>query len=121
MDGTQLIIADNVVEVSAYDWAFDESLDLRSPGAFTYFPTTDAQILARLGVVGSQVHNLRYVTLAVSVRGMDEDPDLTHLERTPNRLIRTYDVNDTLRGAARVMTVSAKIGLNNLALRAVRP
>lgn len=120
VDGTQLVIADNVVEVNAYDWAFDESIDLRAPGAFTFYPTTDTQVLARLSAVGSQVHNLRYLTLAVSVRAMDEDPDLVYLERVPNRMIRTYDVDNTLSGSARVMTVSAKIGLNNLALRAVR-
>ena len=121
VDGTQLIVADNVVELSAYDWAFDESLDLRSPSAFTYHPTTDAQLLLKLGTLGSQVHNARFVTLAVSVRGMEEEPDLAQIERIPNRMIRTYEINNNLAGTARVMTATAKVELSNLALRGVRP
>jgi hypothetical protein len=61
---------------------------------------------------------LRFLTIKLTVRTALEDPDLMHQKRTAlNKPIRSFDVLPALEGAARTMSMAAKVKLNTLAVR----
>jgi hypothetical protein len=64
---------------------------------------------------------LRFLTLKLTVRSALEDPELVHQKRTAlNKPIRSFDILPAMEGAARTMSMAAKVKLNTLAVRNVK-
>lgn len=123
VEDSKLLIADNVVDFSAYDFVLDNDATKRSPSlAVTAIP--DASILDEsgeggvLGSLSATSQNLRFMTIKVTVRTDQEDPELTHVPRAgPYTRMNTYDVYPGLEGAARTLSLTSKVMLQTLAVR----
>ena len=125
--GTQLLIAENVVELTAYDFVFDNDTIGATP-SLTFVADNSAEQIVNgggqglLGLTSAVTQNLRFMTLKLTVRGSDEDPDLLHSPRqSATAPITTYDVFSNLEGAARALTMTSKVMMKTLAVRNVKP
>lgn len=123
VEDSKLLIAENVVDFSAYDFVFDNDATKRSP-SLAVTSTPDATILddsgegGALGRLSATSQNLRFMTVKVTVRTEQEDPELTHVPRVgPYTRILTYDVYPGLEGAARTLSLTSKVMLQTLAVR----
>lgn len=124
--GSALIIAEHVVDLTGYDWAFDDDVlgttptisFIRDNTAGTIVNGSDAGVL---GVTGSKVQNLRFVTLKLTVRTADEDPDMGFRARASKTApIHTFDITPGLEGSARTLSMTTKVMLQTLAYRNVK-
>jgi len=126
LQGSKLVIAEYAIDMYAYDFVFDNDQTGKTP-TLQFFPQPNELIInpAGAGMLGNdsiRVQDLRMLTLKLTVRTSMEDPDKMNQPRTAvGKPIHTYDVDTTLRGAARTMTFSSKVMLNTLALRNVVP
>ena len=128
VSNSKLIITENVVDLSIYDFFFDEDKTGTAPALLPsgHHPVVTQQIIAPsgfglLGKDSTRVQDLRFLTLKLTVRSALEDPDLIHQARTAlNKPIRTFDVFPSLEGAARTLSMASKIKLNTLAVRNVK-
>jgi prepilin-type N-terminal cleavage/methylation domain-containing protein len=130
---SQLTIAEYAIDLQLYDFMFDETLD-RSVPQVTRISVSGAyedvtQVVAvggggRLSAADSTAdpHRLRAVTLLLSVRTPDEDPNVAFRPRQ-NRFARltTFEVDPQRGGAARVRTLSTRVMLNNFLMRNLIP
>lgn len=120
--GSLLTIAEYVVDLSAYDFVFDvDNTKLQPLMQITPLPDVsivdDSGAAGQLGTLSSTSQDLRFMTVKVTVRSEDEDPDYSFQPRVTNRRIRSYEVYPDLQGAARTMTMTSKVMLQNLAMR----
>mgnify|MGYP001566395261 CR=1 FL=1 len=120
---SKLLIADNVVDLGAYDFVFDTDLTHKSPLLVTT-ALPDATIVddsgdvGQLGSLSSTVQNLRFMTVKVTVRSDQEDDERQHRPRAGTfTRIDSFDVYPGLTGAARAMTLTSKVMLQTLAVR----
>ncbi len=123
INGSKLMIAENVVDLLAYDFVFDTDASKTSP-VLVATPLPDSTILdesgqnGQLGTLSTTGQNLRFLTLKLTVRSEQEEPQLTHRARSgPHDRIFTFDVYPTLQGAARTLTLTSKVMLQTLAVR----
>ncbi len=122
---TMLIIAEYVVDLDAYDFAFDsDSTGLRPKITFTPF-STDVLDSSGTGSLGStqsaRPQDLRLLTLKMTVRSGDEDPELRHNPRQAAKApIRTFDPEPKLEGSCRTITLTSRVLLQTLAVRNVK-
>lgn len=121
--GTKLLIAENVVDLLAYDFVFDTDTTKTSPLLVTT-ALPDATILdetgqnGQLGTLSTTAQNLRFLTLKLTVRSGQEEPSVNHRPReSAYARINTYDVYPGLEGAARTLTLTSKVMLQTLAVR----
>jgi len=122
---TMLIIAEHVVDLNAYDFAFDDdTTGLRPNISFTPFSSDvlDSTGTGTLGATASaRPQDLRLLTLKVTVRSGDEDPELLHKPRqAANGPIWTFDPEPQLQGACRTVTLTSRVLLQTLAVRNVK-
>ena len=130
IDGTALIIAENMVDLQVYDIC----LNTNTPEAGTMrqvpivngntlrcFDTLEALESAGFSLRGNNSndsHMLRALTVKLSARTPFEDPDISfapRLERdTP---LRTFELEPNLRGAARVFELAAMVTLTSVQAR----
>jgi hypothetical protein len=128
VSNTMLVITENVVDVSVYDMVFDEDKTGTAPKLLPtgHHPTANSLIISNsgfglLGKDSTRVQDLRFLTIKLTVRSALEDPDLTHQKRTGRgKPIRSYDVFPTMSGAARCLSMAAKVKLSTLAVRNVK-
>lgn len=120
---SKLLIAENVIDLGAYDFVFDTDATRRSP-SLSISALPDASILddagetGELGRLSNTVQNLRFMTIKVTVRADQEDPDRAHRPRQgPYTRIDTYEVYPNLSGSARAMSFTSKIMMQTLAVR----
>lgn len=125
-DKSMLIITEYVVDLAAYDFVFDEDalgdkpIFKFNPGS----PTPDDSVVGgagKLSRTSDVTQDLRFLTLKLTVRTADEDPKTNHIARgsTFGR-IHTFDVEPSLEGAARTMSMTSKLMLKTLAVRNVK-
>jgi prepilin-type N-terminal cleavage/methylation domain-containing protein len=125
VSNSKLIITENVVDLSVYDLVFDEDKLGTAPKLLPagHHPVVTEQIIGSsgfglLGKDSARVQDLRFLTIKLTVRTALEDPDLMHQKRTAlNKPIRSFDILPALEGAARTMSMAAKVKLNTLAVR----
>ncbi|MFT5432783.1 MAG: prepilin-type N-terminal cleavage/methylation domain-containing protein [Myxococcota bacterium] len=120
--GSLLTIAEYVVDLNAYDFVFDVDETKLQP-SFVTTPLPDTSIVdstgsaGQLGTLSATSQDLRFMTIKLTVRSEDEDPDYKFQPRVQERLIRSYEVFTDLDGAARTFSMTSKIMLQNLAMR----
>ena len=125
--GTQLIIAENAIDLGFYDFVFDSDTTGTAP-AVQMVPTATDVIIDEggggwLGGSGTapRTQDLRFVTVKLTVRSTDEDLDLVHKARqSETGPIYTFDVAKDLEGAAHTLTMTSKVMLSTLAVRNVK-
>jgi len=126
VQSSQLGIAEYVVDLGGYDFAFDTDATGLAP-VLTFTPTNDLGAIVNdggvglLGATSTTSQDLRFVTLKITVRTASEDPELTHRQRTSlSGPIHTFDVEQGLEGASRTMTMTSKVMMTTLAVRNVK-
>lgn len=117
--GTRLVVVENAVDLQLYDFIFDEAPRGQVPDLAAAPDMTAVVGLGWLGLSSTaRPENLRFVTVKLSVRAADEDPDLAFVPRegTSSPLLR-YDVDPDGEGAARVESLALRVQLFNMTMR----
>lgn len=120
--GTRLVVVENAVDLQVYDFVFDGSPKGQPPALSVVPDVTGVVNPAGQGMLGQDAtarpENLRFVTVKLSVRAADEDPD------TPFRAregvfapLRRYDVDPDAEGSARVESLALRVQLYNATMR----
>jgi len=123
VDGTQLRVAEYVVDLMLYDFLFD----VGTPGApnLLYYPTYEqGNVLQGDGTgklergTAAVPEKLRFVTIKVSARTPEEDPALAFSRRSQLfGPLRTYEVLPTMTGAAAVESLATRVELTTFRQR----
>lgn len=124
VNGTQLVIAEYVVDLQVYDAIMNIGL-IGAAEAYDVLNTVDEMVgignasglLAPLGNTAVP-QDLRFATFKVSVRTAEEDRDLTFLPRgSAYGPIRYFDIDPTTDGSARVVSQAVRAEFRNIAIR----
>jgi type II secretory pathway pseudopilin PulG len=124
--GTRVIVAEWVVDLSFYDFVMDEDISRRDPDFTIYHLPEDVVDDAGGGILsranGSKPYNLRFLTVALTVRTPDEDPSWVFVERNgPHAPIFSYDADTTLTGSARTLSIAQRVGLPAFLVKNIKP
>ncbi len=124
--GTQLIIAEYVIDLGGYDFAFDRDATGVAPD-LQFVATNNSGVIVNDGGIGelgstsTTSQDLRFVTLKITVRTAEEDPDTLHRARPSlSGPIHTFEVEPNLEGSSRAMTLTSKVMMTTLAVRNVK-
>jgi type II secretory pathway pseudopilin PulG len=119
--GSQLVIADYVVDLQLYDFLFDVDATGTNP-MLSGFPLVE-QVAdegggGRLGTLPDAVpQDLRFVTAKVTVRTESEDEGFTFIPREDvHAPLDGYEASDMV-GACRTLTLASRVQLTSLAVR----
>jgi hypothetical protein len=120
--GTRLVVVENAVDLQLYDFVFDNSGPGQAPLLSVLPFVHDVVDDAGSGLLGTgllaQPEDLRFLTVKLSVRTADEDPELRFVPRADDYApLRTYEVFTELTGAARVESMAVRTQLANATLR----
>jgi len=114
--GTRVIVAEWVVDLSFYDFVFDQDITRQDPQLVFY--QLPEQVITDGGSgplspsSDSRPQDLRFLTVALTVRTADEDPSWVFTPRQgPHAPIYSYDADTTLTGAARTLSLAQRIGV----------
>ncbi len=123
--GSRLIVAEYVVDLQFYDFVVDNDLTGRDPNAVIFANIEDVVNQAGSGLLssasGSRPQDLRFVTVAVTVRTAHEDPGLPMMPRAgPHAPFDRYDADVTMVGAARTVSLASRVGLKAFQVRNVK-
>jgi hypothetical protein len=124
--GTRVIVAEWVVDLSFYDFVMDEDISRRDPNLTIYHLPEDVVDNAGGGILspanGSKPYNLRFLTVALTVRTPDEDPSWVFFERKDSHApIFSYDADTTLTGSARTLSIAQRVGLPAFLVKNIKP
>jgi type II secretory pathway pseudopilin PulG len=124
--GTRVIVAEWVVDLSFYDFVMDEDISRRDPNLTIYHLPEDVVDNAGGGILspanGSKPYNLRFLTVALTVRTPDEDPSWVFFERKDSHdPILSYDADTTLTGSARTLSIAQRVGLPAFLVKNIKP
>jgi Tfp pilus assembly protein PilE len=123
--GTQLVVSEYVVDMQFYDFVFEKT----PPGVlipdwevinFVDGVVDDGSTTGLLSAqgLGATPEQLRFLTVKLSVRTPEEDPDLPFRARegvfAP---LRNWDVAPLVAGSARVVSGAKRVELRNFAIR----
>lgn len=120
--GTRLVLVENAVDLQLYDFVVDQAAPGQPP-ALAVFPDIHSVVdAAGVGMLGqgvtAQPQDLRFVTIKLSVRSADEDPDVPFMPRESLFApLRRYDVDPDIEGSARVESLALRVQLFNATMR----
>jgi hypothetical protein len=125
VEDTILTISEYIVDLDIYDFVFDDDSTGMQPSMSFVRLSDDVLDSSGKGWLGttsiSRPQDLRFMTLKMTVRTMDEDPTLTHQPRPAlHKRIRTFDPDPTLGGASRTMSFTSRVFLQTLAVRNIK-
>jgi len=125
VSGSRLIVGEYVVDMQFYDFVVDNDLTGRDPNLYIYPNIEDVVDQAGNGVLSSastsRPQDLRFVTVALSVRTAHEDPGLARTPRAgAHAPFDRYDADIGLFGAARVLSLASRVGLKAFQVRNVK-
>ena len=120
--GTRLVIAEYAVDLQFYDFVFDDAMAGQPPALSVLPNVTDVVNGAGNGLLGAGVlarpEDLRFLTVKLSVRTSDEDPDVPFVPRTGEHApLRRYEVDPDLTGSSRVESMATRVQLVNASFR----
>lgn len=123
--GSRLIVGEYVVDLQFYDFVVDSDLTGQDPNALIYANIEDVVNGSGGGILssaaGSRPQDLRFVTVALTVRTAHEDPGLTSAARAgAHAPFERYDADVTLTGAARTLSLASRVGLKAFQVRNVK-
>ncbi len=123
--GSRLIVGESVVDLQFYDFVVDSDLTGQDPNALIYANIEDVVNDSGGGILssaaGSRPQDLRFVTVALTVRTAHEDPGLTRAARAgAHAPFERYDADVTLIGAARTLSLASRVGLKAFQVRNVK-
>lgn len=121
--GTALVVAEYVADIQFYDFVRDQDMTRRDPD-LAVDPLIEDVVTGSTGRYGtnddSTPQRLRYVTIKVTTRTEEEDPTVRFVPRANNHAaLDFYQVDPTMEGAARTVTLAARVGLRSFAVRNV--
>lgn len=120
---SQLVIADYAVDLQYYDFGFDTKDQFGGNPDFEHWPWID-QVADDTGngKLGKSVaaipHQLRYMTVKLTVRTVTEDPDFpfTPREDGKHEPLVSFDLSDMV-GSCRTSNLASRVELTSLAVR----
>jgi len=121
---TAVRIAEYVVDLQFYDFIVDSDRSGRAPTMLALPDIGDvldagAQKLDNSAAARPQ--DLRFVTVKLTTRTEHEDETVPHVRRTALFApIQTYEVDRTMVGAARTITMAGRVGLRSFQVRNVK-
>lgn len=123
--GSRVIVGEYVVDLQFYDFVVDDDPTGRDPNARIYPTIGDVVFEGGGGLLssasGSRPQDLRFVTVALTVRTAHEDPGLAPVRRAGlHSPIERYDSDVTLFGAARTVSLASRVGLKAFQVRNVK-
>ncbi|MGM0577015.1 MAG: PilW family protein [Myxococcota bacterium] len=126
VDGTVLIVAENIVDMQVYDVCFNATppdAEMRQVPVNIQCQS-DLQAVQNAANVSLQPgltntsHLLRAVTVKLAARTPFEDPDVQFAARgSLNEPLRTYELDPQLEGAARVFELATTVTLTSVQAR----
>jgi hypothetical protein len=125
VEDTMLVISEYIVDLDIYDFVFDDDSTGMQPSMSFVRLSDDVLDSSGKGWLGttsiSRPQDLRFMTLKITVRTMDEDPSRVHQSRPAlHKRIRSFDPDPTMEGAARTMTFTSRVLLQTLAVRNIK-
>jgi hypothetical protein len=116
--GSQLVIVEYAVDLQIYDMAFDDDATGLNPQITTITKNVN-EVLDSLGDgVDARPEDLRFITVALTVRSDTEDESFQHKAReNPYDPILSYELFPELEGACRVATLASKLETRSLSVR----
>jgi hypothetical protein len=120
----RLIIAEYAADLQFYDFARDSGNAATPVLAFDR-NVEDVVSAAGTGRYGNDMtatpERLRFVTVKLSMRTVDEDPATPFVARTAvHAPLDTYEVDTTVTGAARAVSLASRVGLKAFLVRNVQ-
>lgn len=120
--GTRLVLVENAVDLQLYDFVVDTAVQGQVPNLAVFPDVTSVVDVSGAGILGQGVtarpEDLRFVTVKLSVRSADEDPDQPFVARegvfAP---LRRYEVDPAMEGSARVESLALRVQLFNATMR----
>lgn len=123
--GSRLIVGEYVVDLQFYDFVVDNDLTGRDPNVVIFPNVEDVVTDSGTGLLssanGSRPQDLRFVTVALTVRTAHEDPGLAMEARAgAHAPFERYDADVTMVGAARALALASRVGLKAFQVRNVK-
>jgi type II secretory pathway pseudopilin PulG len=123
--GTRVIVAEWVVDLSFYDFVLDQDITRQDP-QLGFYPLPEQVVTdAGTGILsasnGSRPQDLRFVTVALTVRTPDEDPSWVFVPRGGlHAPIYSYDADTVLTGSARTLSLAQRVGLQAFLVKNIK-
>jgi prepilin-type N-terminal cleavage/methylation domain-containing protein len=121
--GTRLVIAEYVVDLMIYDVVLDTDTTGTQP-VLQYIATNESKQLVTaggaglLGTASTRTQDLRFLTLKMTVRTAEEDPEFfLRARQSGTSPIAGFDVDSQMEGAARTFTLTTRVMMSTLAYR----
>jgi hypothetical protein len=125
VNGTTMVIAEFAADLQFYDFAYDADLTAQTRPTLAIEPgfanAIDPGRAYNFGTTSSaRPQRLRAVTVKLTMRTEDEDPDWPFVARTAaNAPIDSYDVDAAMVGSARTVSLAARVPLRSFTVRNV--
>jgi hypothetical protein len=125
VNGTTMVIAEFAADLQFYDFAYDADLTAQTQPTLAFEPdfadAIDPGRAYNFGPTASaRPQRLRAVTVKLTMRTEDEDPDWPFVARTAtNAPIDSYDVDTVMVGSARTVSLAARVPLRSFTVRNV--
>lgn len=118
--GTQLVIADFVVDLQFYDFGFEVGTPATGPNIVRFPLVTDLN--NRLGATAAATpHDLRFLTAKLTVRTENEDPQYFYEPRQSLfEPLEGFETTD-MEGACRTLSLASRVQLTSLTVRNLKP
>lgn len=117
-----LVLAENAIEIDIYDVGYDQDPTPDNVSPF-FLPMNIHMVQAGgAGLLGTTLsalpEEIRFLTIKVSVRSEFENRELIHQPRDFAFLpLRTFKIDDTLKGAAPVVTLGGRVTMPTMVSR----
>jgi len=117
-----LVVSEYVVDLQFYDFVRDRDTTRRDPDIVV--TPLIGSVLSGPGGYGTDTlaspQRLRAVTVKVTARTEDEDPSVNFVPRaSPDAPLDFYQVDPVMEGAARTVTLAARVSFRQFAVRSV--
>ncbi len=120
---SQLVIADYAIDMQFYDFGFDLDSVGNSPSFVQYALVDQVADDSNGGFLGSTAgtaipHRLRYLTVKLTVRTVNEDPEFVFRPREDDKFepLVSFDLSD-MQGSCRTSSLASRVELTSLAVR----
>ncbi|NOZ02349.1 MAG: prepilin-type N-terminal cleavage/methylation domain-containing protein [Deltaproteobacteria bacterium] len=125
VNGTRLVVAENIADLQFYDFINDVDATGRDPNLVISPYITNVLNPGGGGTlglgVGARPQDLRFVTIVLTARTEDEDPNLVFTPRAGAFApLLAYDSEKALRGASRTATLAARVDIKAFQVRNVK-